>query len=62
MVQLTEIGGIVAPLMPAFYSRPRTIEDLVDQTVGRLLDLIGIQPPEALVARWDGPPVGASTG
>jgi 4-hydroxy-3-polyprenylbenzoate decarboxylase len=55
LTQLAEIGAIVAPLMPGFYSRPRTIEELVDQTVGRLLDLLGIETPEGLVRRWHGP-------
>ena len=56
MTQLTEMGAIVAPLMPGFYRRPKTIEELVDQTVGRLLDLLGVPPPEGLVHRWEGPP------
>ena len=46
LAQLTEMGAIVAPLMPGFYSRPRTLDDLVDHTVGRLLDLVGVAPPE----------------
>jgi 4-hydroxy-3-polyprenylbenzoate decarboxylase len=54
LVQLAEIGAIVAPLAPSFYSRPRTIDDLVGHTVGRLLDLIGLEPPEGLVRRWQG--------
>jgi 4-hydroxy-3-polyprenylbenzoate decarboxylase len=64
MTQLTEMGAIVAPLMPGFYRRPKTIEELVDQTVGRLLDLIGVPVPEGLVYRWDGPPKrnGGATG
>lgn len=56
MAQLTEMGGIVAPLMPGFYGRPRSIEELVDQTVGRLLDLVGVAVPDGLVFRWAGPP------
>jgi 4-hydroxy-3-polyprenylbenzoate decarboxylase len=61
MVQLSEMGAIVAPLMPSFYGRPRSIEDLVDQTVGRLLDIIGVTPPEGLVYRWSGPPARRAT-
>jgi 4-hydroxy-3-polyprenylbenzoate decarboxylase len=54
MTQLAEVGAIVAPLMPAFYGRPSTIAELVDHQVGRLLDLLGIAPPEALSYRWTG--------
>ena len=50
MTQVTEIGAIVMPPVPAFYGRPQTIDDLVDQTVGRALDLFGIET--ALVRRW----------
>ena len=42
------------PPMPAFYHRPATVEDIVAQTVGKILDQLGIDDPEA--ARWDGPP------
>jgi 4-hydroxy-3-polyprenylbenzoate decarboxylase len=55
LVALAEIGVIVAPLMPAFYSRPRSVDDIVDHEVGRLLDLLGIDPPEVLMRRWTGP-------
>jgi flavin prenyltransferase len=54
MAQLTEMGGIVAPPMPAFYHRPSSIDDLVNQTVGRILDLLGISPTEELFERWRG--------
>jgi 4-hydroxy-3-polyprenylbenzoate decarboxylase len=54
LTQLAEMGAIVAPLMPGFYGRPQTIDDLVDHTVGRLLDLVGIAPPEGLLHRWQG--------
>jgi 4-hydroxy-3-polyprenylbenzoate decarboxylase len=53
LTQLAEIGGIVAPLMPAFYGRPRSVADLVDHQVGRLLDLLGIDA-EGLAFRWQG--------
>lgn len=43
MDQATRNGAIVMPPVPAFYARPRTIEDMVDQTVGRALDLFGIE-------------------
>jgi 4-hydroxy-3-polyprenylbenzoate decarboxylase len=43
MLAVTEAGGIIAPPMPAFYTRPQTIDDLVDHTIGRTLDLFGIE-------------------
>jgi len=52
MVQVTEMGGIVFPPVPAFYARPRTIDDLVAHTVRRVLDLFGIHSPK--LARWRG--------
>jgi len=55
LTALAEIGAIVAPLMPGFYSRPESIADMVDHTVGRLLDLLQIEPPGGLVRRWEGP-------
>ena len=42
MVKLTEMGAIIAPPVPAFYAHPRTLEDMVDQSVGRALDLFGL--------------------
>lgn len=53
MVALTEMGAIIAPPIPAFYNTPATIEDLVDGTVERTLDLLGIPDPHA--KRWNGP-------
>jgi len=52
MVAVTEMGGIVMPPVPAFYQRPETIDDLVDDTVMRALDLVGIALPEH--KRWTG--------
>jgi len=52
MVAITEMGGIVFPPAPAFYARPKTIEQLVDHTVGRVLDLFGIRV--AKLPRWRG--------
>lgn len=43
MAQATEIGAVIAPPAPAFYAKPESIDDLVDQTVGRLLDLFGLE-------------------
>jgi 4-hydroxy-3-polyprenylbenzoate decarboxylase len=55
MVQLTEMGAIVAPPMPAFYHRPGTVGEIVDQTVGRVCDLLGVRLPGELFARWRDP-------
>jgi flavin prenyltransferase len=52
MVSITEMGGIVMPPVPAFYHGPRTIQDLVDHTVGKALDLFGID--HNLFRRWPG--------
>ena len=52
MVQVTEMGGIVFPPVPAFYAKPKSIQDLVDHTVRRVLDLFGIH--SAKLARWKG--------
>jgi flavin prenyltransferase len=41
MVKVTEMGAIVAPPLPAFYARPQTLAEMVDQSVGRVLDLLG---------------------
>jgi 4-hydroxy-3-polyprenylbenzoate decarboxylase len=54
MVTATEIGAIICPPMPAFYQRPTTIEQLIDHTVMRVLDLFGITLPEELSGRWQG--------
>jgi 4-hydroxy-3-polyprenylbenzoate decarboxylase len=56
MVQLAEMGAVLVPPMPAFYQRPVTIEDIVNQTVGRMLDLLGLEAPEDLFRRWRGAP------
>ncbi len=53
LVQAAELGAVIAPPMPAFYNAPRTIEDMVDHSVGRVLDLYGLD--SALVRRWNGP-------
>ncbi|MGE3304314.1 MAG: UbiX family flavin prenyltransferase [Hyphomonadaceae bacterium] len=42
MAQLTEMGAVIAPPVPAFYAAPLTLEDMVDQAVGRALDLFGL--------------------
>ena len=52
MTAVTEMGGIVFPPVPAFYARPGSIEDMVDHTVGRVLDLFDLD--HELVRRWQG--------
>ena len=52
MLALAEMGAVVLPPVPAFYHRPKTIRDLVDHTVGRVLDRIGIA--HGLVTEWTG--------
>lgn len=54
LTAVTEIGAIVAPPMPAFYHRPQTIDDIINQTVNRVLDLLDIELPEDLFTRWQG--------
>lgn len=54
MTAVTEMGAIVAPPMPAFYAMPKTLDDMVDHTVGRVLDLFGLD--SGLVKRWSGRP------
>ena len=53
MLAVTEMGAIVAPPVPAFYTRPRTIDDLVDHSVSRALDLFGLDTKS--FPRWAGP-------
>lgn len=52
MVAVTEMGGVIFPPVPALYHHPRSIEEMVDHTVGRVLDLFGIDPGPA--PRWAG--------
>ncbi|MCS3894060.1 polyprenyl P-hydroxybenzoate/phenylacrylic acid decarboxylase-like protein [Bradyrhizobium japonicum USDA 38] len=52
MLALSRMGAIIAPPVPAFYGDPKTIDDLVDHTVGRVLDLFGLEFPK--LKRWDG--------
>jgi polyprenyl P-hydroxybenzoate/phenylacrylic acid decarboxylase-like protein len=53
MTSVTEMGGIIFPPVPAFYTQPQTIDDIVNHTVGRLLDLFSIAHSD-LVHRWEG--------
>jgi 4-hydroxy-3-polyprenylbenzoate decarboxylase len=53
MTQLSEMGAIIAPPVPAFYANPASIEEMVEHTIGRVLDLFGLE--YAGVTRWTGP-------
>lgn len=53
MTLAAEMGAVLLPPMPAFYHRPQTIDDIVNQTVGRVLDLLGIAHAD-LFKRWTG--------
>jgi 4-hydroxy-3-polyprenylbenzoate decarboxylase len=52
MQQVTDAGATVMPPVPAFYHRPTTLDEIIDQTVGRALDMFGIESPS--VRRWTG--------
>jgi 4-hydroxy-3-polyprenylbenzoate decarboxylase len=52
MTAVTEMGGIVFPPLPSFYNRPASIEEMVDHTVARVLDLLGIE--NSVAPRWGG--------
>ena len=55
MIQVVEMGAILVPPMPAFYHRPQTLDDIINQTVNRVLDLLDIELPADLFERWSGP-------
>jgi 4-hydroxy-3-polyprenylbenzoate decarboxylase len=52
MTALAEMGAIIAPPIPGFYHNPRTVMDIVDQSLDRVLDLIGL--PDPSIRRWEG--------
>ncbi len=54
MTQVAEMGAVVMPPVPAFYHRPKTIDDIMNQTVDRVLDLLMVEHPD-LFKRWTGP-------
>ena len=60
MVKLTEMGAVIAPPLPAFYAKPLTMDEMIDQSVGRVLDLFGLSWRS--VKRWGEEigPVGAT--
>jgi len=53
MTALAEMGAIVAPPIPGFYHQPRSVDDIVNHSVERVLDLLGVPSPTA--RRWEGP-------
>jgi 4-hydroxy-3-polyprenylbenzoate decarboxylase len=57
MTLLAEMGAVIAPPIPGFYNRPSTIQHLVDSSVDRVLDLLGL--PDDSIRRWTGPGRGA---
>lgn len=54
MTQAAELGAVIMPPVPAFYHRPQSVMDIVDQTVNRVVDQFDIELPEDLFARWQG--------
>jgi 4-hydroxy-3-polyprenylbenzoate decarboxylase len=52
LTAVTEIGAVVLPPLPAFYNRPQTLDDIINHSVARVLDLFGLQNPDA--KRWAG--------
>ena len=55
LVKIAEMGGIVMPPVPAFYHRPTSLQDIVDHTLNRALDLLGVELEQDLFERWQGP-------
>jgi flavin prenyltransferase len=55
LVKVAEMGGIVMPPVPAFYHRPTSLQDVVDHTLNRALDLLGVELEQDLFERWQGP-------
>jgi flavin prenyltransferase len=60
MTQLAEMGAIIAPPIPGFYNNPGTIEELVDSSIDRVLDLLGLADEKT--RRWSGPPAARPRG
>ncbi|EGT5661854.1 UbiX family flavin prenyltransferase [Cronobacter dublinensis subsp. dublinensis] len=54
MSQAAELGAVIMPPMPAFYHRPQTLDDVINQTVNRALDQLDITLPADLFTRWPG--------
>ncbi|MDR0806907.1 MAG: UbiX family flavin prenyltransferase [Enterobacteriaceae bacterium] len=54
MMQTAELGAVIMPPLPAFYHRPQSVQDIIDQTVNRVLDQFDIQLEQDLFQRWQG--------
>ncbi|MGP1955086.1 MAG: flavoprotein, partial [Arsenophonus sp. NC-QC1-MAG3] len=54
MINVIEIGAIIFPPIPAFYYQPETVQDIIDQTINRILDQYGITLSQTLFTRWRG--------
>ncbi|MDT3699781.1 MAG: UbiX family flavin prenyltransferase [Thermincola sp.] len=52
MMQVAEAGGVILPPMPAFYHQPRSLQEIIDQTIGKVLDQFGLDGK--LFSRWEG--------
>jgi 4-hydroxy-3-polyprenylbenzoate decarboxylase len=50
LLQLSDMGAVISPLMPAFYNKPQTLDDIINHSVGRILDLFGLDA--GIVKRW----------
>jgi len=55
LIQVVEMGAVVMPPVPAFYHRPSSLKDVIDQTINRTLDMLGIELEHDLFPRWQGP-------
>ncbi|MFO3905513.1 UbiX family flavin prenyltransferase [Enterobacter hormaechei] len=54
MTQAAELGAVIMPPVPAFYHRPQSLDDVINQTVNRVLDQFDIELPDDLFTRWQG--------
>jgi 4-hydroxy-3-polyprenylbenzoate decarboxylase len=59
LTALAELGAVIFPPVPAFYHRPKTLDDIVNHTVGRILDRVGV--PQTLAQEWTGSQPNRST-
>jgi len=55
MTSVTEMGGIIFPPVPGFYQRPQSLDEMIDHTISRVVDLLGL--PQLDVPRWSGLPI-----
>jgi 4-hydroxy-3-polyprenylbenzoate decarboxylase len=52
MTAVTEMGGIIFPPLPALYQRPQSIDEMIDHTVGRVMEMLGVE--QTLAPEWNG--------